>query len=76
MVGGDETRYSAVFGSKPKDDVMVQVPEELVDEDHSLIYKPFNYISFVNFHHSEEGMKSDDSIKAYCGGVQVDVEGA
>ena len=54
---------------------MVQVPEELVDEEHPLIYKPFGYLSFVNFRHSEEGMKSDDSLKAYCG-VQVDEAGA
>ena len=54
---------------------MVQVLEELVDEEHPLIYKPFGYLSFVNFRHSEEGMKSDDSLKAYCG-VQVDEAGA
>ncbi|URE07790.1 oxidoreductase, 2OG-FeII oxygenase domain containing protein [Musa troglodytarum] len=75
MVGGDETRYSAIFASHPKDDVMVQVPEELVDEQHPLIYKPFSYPSFVNFHHSEDGAKSDDSLKAYCG-VQVVEVGA
>ncbi|CAL9159491.1 unnamed protein product [Musa hybrid cultivar] len=75
LVGGGETRYSAIFGSHPKDDVMVQVPEELVDEEHPLIYKPFGYLSFVNFRHSEEGLKSDDSLKAYCE-VQVDQVGA
>ncbi|THU65863.1 hypothetical protein C4D60_Mb05t08120 [Musa balbisiana] len=75
LVGGGETRYSAIFGSHPKDDVMVQVPEELVDEEHPLIYKPFDYLSYVNFRHSEEGVKSDDSLKAYCG-VQVDKVGA
>lgn len=75
LVGGGETRYSAIFASHPKDDVMVQVPEELVDEEHPLIYKPFDYLSYVNFRHSEEGIKSDDSLKAYCG-VQVDKVGA
>ncbi|CAD5170373.1 unnamed protein product [Musa acuminata subsp. malaccensis] len=75
MVGGEDTRYSSIFASHPKDDVVVQVPEELVDEEHPLIYKPFGYPGFVNFHHSEEGMKSDDALKAYCG-VQLDEVGA
>ena len=75
MVGGEDTRYSGIFASHPKDDVVVQVPEELVDEEHPLIYKPFGYPGFVNFHHSEEGMKSDDALKAYCG-VQLDEVGA
>ncbi|RWV81213.1 hypothetical protein GW17_00057390 [Ensete ventricosum] len=76
MVGGEDTRYSAILGSLPKDDVMVEVPEELVDEEHPLMYKPFNYPSFVNFTYSEEGAKSNDTLKAYCGVQQDDQVGA
>ncbi|RRT35405.1 hypothetical protein B296_00046322 [Ensete ventricosum] len=76
MVGGEETRYSAIFGSLPKDDVMVEVPEELVDEEHPLMYKPFNYPSFVNFTYLEKGAKSNDTLKAYCGVQQDDEVGA
>ncbi|RZR77972.1 hypothetical protein BHM03_00003192 [Ensete ventricosum] len=76
MVGGEDTRYSAIFGSLPKDDVMVEVPEELVDEEHPLMYKPFNYPSFVNFTYTEEGAKSNDTLKAYCGVQQDDEVGA
>ncbi|RZS27451.1 hypothetical protein BHM03_00060917, partial [Ensete ventricosum] len=73
MVGGEESRYSAIFTSSPKDDVMMQVPEELVDEEHPLMYKPFSFPSFLNFTYSEEDLKSNDSLKAYCG-VQQDHE--
>ncbi|XVE88985.1 hypothetical protein DITRI_Ditri19aG0113800 [Diplodiscus trichospermus] len=45
----------------------IQVPEELVDEDHPLKYKAFEHLGLLRFYQTDEGYKSKCPIKAYCG---------
>ncbi|KAK7267134.1 hypothetical protein RIF29_19798 [Crotalaria pallida] len=58
MMNGNETRYSlglfAFFRGT------LQVPEELVDEDHPMQYKPFDHLALLNYTYSVH-------IKDYCG---------
>uniref|UniRef100_A0A2N9F458 Fe2OG dioxygenase domain-containing protein n=1 Tax=Fagus sylvatica TaxID=28930 RepID=A0A2N9F458_FAGSY len=42
----------------------IHVPEELVDEEHPLQYKPFDHIEYVR---SEKGHGTENPIKVYCG---------
>ncbi|KAH0461472.1 hypothetical protein IEQ34_009047 [Dendrobium chrysotoxum] len=63
---GKEKRFSALFSSRPSLNSMVKSPEELGDEDHPLLFKPFNYTEFVKFLYSEEGRKTKDPFNAYC----------
>ena len=47
VVSGKEDRYSLAqfsFGNG-----MMEVPKELVDEEHSLKYKPFNHLDQLRF---------------------------
>ncbi|OWM78223.1 probable 2-oxoglutarate-dependent dioxygenase AOP1 [Punica granatum] len=46
---------------------IVKVPDELVDEDHPLKYKPFNNVELIHFYASAEGKKHEYTVKAYCG---------
>ncbi|XP_030531734.1 2-oxoglutarate-dependent dioxygenase AOP3-like [Rhodamnia argentea] len=46
---------------------MVQVPRELVDENHPLKYNPFDNVGLISFYVSEEGRKHEYTVKAYCG---------
>ncbi|KAI0512041.1 hypothetical protein KFK09_012676 [Dendrobium nobile] len=62
---GKEKRFSAIFFSRPSRNSMVKSPEELGDEDHPLLFKPFNYSEFVKFLYSEEGRKTKDPFNAY-----------
>ncbi|XP_020693350.1 probable 2-oxoglutarate-dependent dioxygenase AOP1 [Dendrobium catenatum] len=62
---GKEKRFSALFASRPSPNSMVKSPEELGDEDHHLLFKPFNYTEFVKFLYSEEGRKTKDPFNAY-----------
>ncbi|XP_027123174.2 probable 2-oxoglutarate-dependent dioxygenase AOP1 [Coffea arabica] len=48
-------------------DLLIQVPEELVDVEHPLQFKPFDHHKFHQFHTTEEGMRSKCAIKSYCG---------
>ncbi|XP_008792974.2 probable 2-oxoglutarate-dependent dioxygenase AOP1 [Phoenix dactylifera] len=71
VVGGDTTRYSAIIFSIPKDEVVIQAPPELVDEEHPSLFRPFLYNKYVHYCVSEEGMKVKCQLDSYCG---VDAE--
>lgn len=50
VLKGDKERFVFVLFSVPKEDTLIKVPSELVDEeDHPLRYKPFKYEEFMNF---------------------------
>ncbi|XP_049367581.1 probable 2-oxoglutarate-dependent dioxygenase AOP1 isoform X2 [Solanum verrucosum] len=67
MMRGNEARYSIGLFSKPKDGYIIKAPKELVDEDHPLLFKPFDFHEFLAFGYTKEDMKCDFSLKAYCG---------
>ena len=59
------TRYSTglfSFASKT-----VQTPEELVDEENPLCFKPFDHYEFLRFFQKEKITEADARIQAYCG---------
>ncbi|KAH7547343.1 hypothetical protein FEM48_Zijuj01G0299700 [Ziziphus jujuba var. spinosa] len=65
VVSGKQDRYSLAqfsFGNG-----MVQVPQELVDDQHPLKYKSFDHLGLLLFFGTDEGYKSKCPIKAYCG---------
>ncbi|KAJ1264208.1 hypothetical protein BS78_09G245500 [Paspalum vaginatum] len=64
-VAGDITRYSAMLFSVPH--YKVEVPDELVDDEHPLRFRPHDNNDFVRFCVSEEGGRHEDKLKAYCG---------
>ncbi|CAK9310439.1 unnamed protein product [Citrullus colocynthis] len=64
MIRGNEDRYSlAMFGFS---NGIVEVPKELVDQDHPLRYKPFDHIGLLHFFRSKEGFNSKSPLKDYC----------
>ncbi|XP_047956451.1 probable 2-oxoglutarate-dependent dioxygenase AOP1 [Salvia hispanica] len=67
LVSGDEARYSIGLFSNPKEGCVIEAPSELVDEDHPLLYKPFNHIKFMDFYYSDAGRTSPDALQEYCG---------
>ncbi|XP_020600074.1 probable 2-oxoglutarate-dependent dioxygenase AOP1.2 [Phalaenopsis equestris] len=63
-----ERRYAVIFSTLPSaTNDTVNAPEELIDEQHPLLFKAFKYYDYVKFRFSEEGEKADDALKAYCG---------
>ncbi|XP_047333484.1 probable 2-oxoglutarate-dependent dioxygenase AOP1 [Impatiens glandulifera] len=64
---GNEARYSLGLFSFPNQGYVIKAAEELVDEDHPLLYKPYDHVEFLSFYHTEEGQRSEDALKAYCG---------
>lgn len=64
-INGKEDRYSLALFSF--NNGTLQVPEELVDDNHPLKYKPFDHLGLLRFFRTDEGYKSKCPIKAYCG---------
>ncbi|XP_028766296.1 probable 2-oxoglutarate-dependent dioxygenase AOP1 [Neltuma alba] len=67
MMTGNEARYSAGLFSIPKGGYMVKAPEELVDEEHPLMFKPFDHVEFLKYYYTEEAQRQKFALKAYCG---------
>ncbi|XP_027367500.1 2-oxoglutarate-dependent dioxygenase AOP3-like [Abrus precatorius] len=57
-MNGSETRYSLGLFAFSKG--ILQVPEELIDEEHPLQYKPFDHLGLLNFTYVA-------NMKDYCG---------
>ncbi|KAI5660552.1 hypothetical protein M9H77_29345 [Catharanthus roseus] len=66
IISEKEDRYSLGLFTFIRDS-KIEVPEELVDEDHPLQFRPFDHYKFLHFALSEEGKKSESPIKAFCG---------
>ncbi|EEF44711.1 probable 2-oxoglutarate-dependent dioxygenase AOP1 [Ricinus communis] len=66
-VDGEEVRYALGLFSFLTG--LVKVPEELIDEEHPLQYKPFEHQGLLDFYQSNNSQNKGDSnmVKAYCG---------
>lgn len=67
MMTGNETRYSAGLFSIPKEGYMIKSPEEFVDDEYPLLFKPFDHIKFMGFYYTEAGQRAQSALKTYCG---------
>ncbi|GKV04301.1 hypothetical protein SLEP1_g16473 [Rubroshorea leprosula] len=70
MMTGDKARYSLGLFSVAKDGYLVKAPEEMVDEEHPLLYKPFDFAKFLEYlgnNRKQGGQKVELTLKAYCG---------
>lgn len=64
--GKEEIRYSIAQFSF-MEGKLIQVPEELVDEEHPLQYKPFDHLQFLAFYDQEQNRRLQSAITTYCG---------
>ncbi|KAK1416818.1 hypothetical protein QVD17_25935 [Tagetes erecta] len=67
MMSGDNARYSIGLFSIPKAGYVVKAPQEVVDDEHPLIFKPFDHFEFLQFYYTEAGQRAPYALKAYCG---------
>lgn len=67
MMKGNESRYSAGLFSIPKEGYIIKAPDELIDEQHPLLFKPFDHVEFLAFYYTEAGQMAQSALKTYCG---------
>ncbi|KAK4481903.1 hypothetical protein RD792_012815 [Penstemon davidsonii] len=62
---GTNTRYTiALFSFLSK---LVEVPQELVDEQHPLQFKPFVHVDLLNYYNTDHGRRSQNILQDFCG---------
>ncbi|CAI9757760.1 unnamed protein product [Fraxinus pennsylvanica] len=64
-INGRETRYTIALFSFLS--CMVEVPEELVDNEHPLEFKPFVHVDLLKFYDTDHGRRSQNILKDFCG---------
>ncbi|KAH0733731.1 hypothetical protein KY285_009438 [Solanum tuberosum] len=67
VIMGNEERFSMGFTTIPKEGYIIKVPEELVDEDHPLLYKPFDGSKYLPFYMSEGRRGVVATLESFCG---------
>ncbi|KAI3789690.1 hypothetical protein L2E82_02493 [Cichorium intybus] len=69
MMSGEKARYSLGLFSVPKAGYVVKAPKEVVDEEHPLLFNPFDHVEFLQFYYTEVGQRAPSALKTYCGVV-------
>ncbi|KAL4297110.1 hypothetical protein GQ457_12G024660 [Hibiscus cannabinus] len=64
VMKGEKERYSFGLFSVPKEGAMIEVPPELVDDEHPLLYRPFKFADYFAYFVSNV---SDDALEIYAG---------
>ncbi|XP_047310045.1 probable 2-oxoglutarate-dependent dioxygenase AOP1 [Impatiens glandulifera] len=66
MMNGKTTRYTIAQFSFL--DGKVETPEELVDDDHPLLYTPFDHLGYLSYYNMPENRRLENvvALKAYC----------
>ncbi|KAK2351262.1 hypothetical protein P8452_29953 [Trifolium repens] len=67
MMSGNEARYSSGLFSIPKGGYIIKAPEELVDEEHHLLFKPYDHVEFLKYYYSEKGQRDQFAMRTFCG---------
>ena len=67
VLSGDKDRFSIGVFSVPKDEKTIKAPEEMINEDHPLLFKPFVYGEFFKFFRMEENVNDPFALEKYCG---------
>ncbi|MCL7043139.1 hypothetical protein MKW94_010685 [Papaver nudicaule] len=67
IMQGEKDRYSYAFFSAPKGGAPVETPKELVDDDHPLLFRPFDYMDFLRYYQANPRL--DNSLEIYAGAV-------
>ncbi|KAB1204505.1 putative inactive 2-oxoglutarate-dependent dioxygenase AOP2 [Morella rubra] len=66
----DDRKQGKVLGRivlVPKAGYIIEAPEELVDEEHPLLFKPFDYDQFLAFYYTEAGQNAKSALSTFCG---------
>ncbi|CAH8361977.1 unnamed protein product [Eruca vesicaria subsp. sativa] len=66
VMTANQTRYSSALFSTPKSGVIIDSPEELIDEEHPRMFKSFEFNEFRDFYNTEAGFTAQSTLHAFC----------
>ncbi|CAN8259219.1 unnamed protein product [Cochlearia groenlandica] len=67
VITGKKERYVAGVFYPPKEGFIVDAPEELIDEEHPRLYKPFDFDVYVKLTGKNTKNRGLPGLKEYCG---------
>ncbi|VVA97742.1 unnamed protein product [Arabis nemorensis] len=67
VMTGKKDRYVAGLFLRPKEGLIINAPEEIVDDEHPRLYKPFDYEDYVKFTNTYTKKRDLSNLKTYCG---------
>lgn len=70
VMRGMKERYSFGMFTVPKEGYIMEVPSELVDKEHPLLFKPFNFMEFMSYYASTSNAKQDlneNAVEVFAG---------
>ncbi|KAF2301093.1 hypothetical protein GH714_020032 [Hevea brasiliensis] len=67
MMSGDQKRYSAVLFTVPREGYIIKAAEELLDEEHPLQFRPFEYPEYLKLRFADTGKSYELPLKDYFG---------
>ncbi|KAL7600964.1 probable 2-oxoglutarate-dependent dioxygenase AOP1 [Lactuca sativa] len=67
VMSGDKNRFSIGFFSVPKWGKILKAPEEMVDDEHPILFKPFDFGEFMKFFSRKENVNDKFGLEKYCG---------
>ncbi|KAI3882882.1 hypothetical protein MKX03_015777 [Papaver bracteatum] len=65
IMRGGKDRYSYAIFATPNDGATVEIPKELIDKDHPLQFRSFNYMDFLQYLYANPHL--DNPLKIYAG---------
>ncbi|KAK9149778.1 hypothetical protein Scep_008535 [Stephania cephalantha] len=65
IMSGKKKRYSYALFATPKEGTVVEVPLEMVDKEHPLMFRPFNFMDFLYYFYAN--YTSDNTLETYAG---------
>ncbi|KAG7593142.1 Oxoglutarate/iron-dependent dioxygenase [Arabidopsis thaliana x Arabidopsis arenosa] len=66
VITGKKDRYVAALFTIPKEGVIINAPEEMVDDEHPRLYKPFDFWGFLKFSNLPDARKDISDLTTYC----------
>ncbi|XP_077226475.1 putative 2-oxoglutarate-dependent dioxygenase AOP1 [Tasmannia lanceolata] len=68
MLSEEKERFSYGLFSIPKEGGTIEVPKELVDNEHPLLFRPFNFMDFLTFIYSDMNvLAKENALEIYAG---------
>ncbi|XP_024980448.1 probable 2-oxoglutarate-dependent dioxygenase AOP1 [Cynara cardunculus var. scolymus] len=67
VLKGNTNRFSLALFALPKTGYTLKAIEEMVDEEHPLLFKPFDYEDFMKFLFTSRRPIDKFAVKVYCG---------
>lgn len=66
LMTAKKTRYSTALFSTPKTGVIIDSAEELIDEEHPRVFKPFEFNDYRDFYNTDAGYAAQSTLHAFC----------